>query len=281
MQSLNARIERRLVRIFLVLVSVMIVVGAAGYWGVRTFRAWQERRLLAEANALVNEGDYNRASFDAQRVLEMNPKSAGANRVLAEISERSGLRTALDFRRRAAELSKDDREDELALARSAIRFGDAVTANRALEAISPATRETATYHALRGDVALLRRNLRSYETELSRAAELEPANKTYALALGTLHLNSSEVALHDRGMRELEDLQGDESVRADVTRRLTQDALHHENTEEALKYARQLNALASVSFADRLRLLSALHLARDNGAAKMLRLLQTEAGDDP
>ena len=101
---------------------------------------------------LVNEGDYNRASFDAQRVLEMNPKSAGANRVLAEVSERNGLRTALDFRRRAAQLSQHEPGDELALARCAIRFGDVTTAGEALETISPAERETATYHALCGDV---------------------------------------------------------------------------------------------------------------------------------
>jgi thioredoxin-like negative regulator of GroEL len=281
MEPINARIERRLIRVFLVLVGFIILLGAGGYYGVRMFHAWQERRLLAEGNALVDKGDYNRASFDAQCVLEFNPRSAGANRILAEISERSGLRTALDFRRRVVELSKDDVRDELALARSAIRFGDGAAANKVLEAIPPSARETAEYHALRGDVALLRRDLRSYEKELSRAAQLEPANNTYALALGTLHVSAAEPAVHERGVRELEELQnGDESLRADVTRRLADDAVRHGDNERAAKFARQLNGFPQAQFSDRLLLLSALHLAGDASAAPMLVQLQKEAVDD-
>jgi cytochrome c-type biogenesis protein CcmH/NrfG len=279
MESFNARIERRLVRYFLVCVGSIVLLGVGGYFGARAFRAWQERRLLAEAQALVNEGNYNRASFDAQRVLEMNPKSAGANRVLAEVSERNGLRTALDFRKRAAQLSQREPGDELALARCAIRFGDVTTAAEALETISPAERETATYHALCGDVGLLRHDLHSYETELSRAAELEPMNKTYALALGTLRLNSADPPVHNRGVRELEELQSDESLRADVTRRLANDALRHGDKERAMTYARQLNDF-SPDFSDRLRLLSAMHLAGDVNISQMLAQLQKETGDD-
>jgi tetratricopeptide (TPR) repeat protein len=281
MESLNARIERRLVRIFLIGIGAVVLVSAAGYFGVRTFRAWQERRLLAEGTALVKEGDFNRASFDAQRALEINPKSAGANRVLAEVSERSGLRTALDFRRRVADLSRHQPGDELALARTAIRFGEARTAKEALEAIPPVERETANYHALCGDVALLQRDTASYEKELTRAAELDPANKTYSRALATLRLNSADPALHDRGVHELEQLQSDEALRAGVTRRLTDDALRRGEKEKSVSYARQLNALSSVNFSDRLLLLSALHLAGDAQVTPMLAQLQIEAGDDP
>jgi tetratricopeptide (TPR) repeat protein len=251
-----------------------------GYFGMGAFRAWQERRLLAEAQALVNEGNYNRASFDAQRVLEMNPKSAGANRVLAEVSERNGLRTALDFRKRAAQLSQNEPGDELALARCAIRFGDVTTAADALETISPAERKTATYHALCGDVALLRHDLHSYEAEISRAAELEPMNKTYALALATLRLNSADASVHNRGVGEMEELQGDKSLHADVTRRLANDALRHGDKERAMTYARQLNDSSRADFSDRLLLLSAMHLAGDVNTSQMLAELQEETGED-
>jgi cytochrome c-type biogenesis protein CcmH/NrfG len=280
MESFNARVERRLVRLFLVSVGSLVVLGVGGYFGVHAFRAWQERRLLAEAHALVNEGNNNRASFDAQRVLEMNPKSAGANRVLAEVSERNGLRTALDFRKRAAQLNQNEPGDELALARCAIRFGDVATASEALETISPAERETATYHALYGDVALLRHDLHSYESEISRAAELEPMNKTYALALAALRLNSADATVHNRGIRELEELQSDESLRTAVTRRLAGDALRHGDKERAMTYARQLNDSSHADFPDRLLLLSAMHLTGDVNISQMLAELQKETGDD-
>jgi tetratricopeptide (TPR) repeat protein len=280
MESINARIERRLVRLFLILVGSILFVGVGGYVGVRAFHGWQERRLLAEAQALVNEGNYNRASFDAQRILELNPKSVGGHRILAEVSERNGLRTALDFRRRVAQLSQKEPGDELALARCAIRFGDAATAAEALQTISPAERETATYHALCGDVALLRHDVRAYEAELSRAAELEPMNSTYALALGTLRLNSNDPAVHNRGVRELEQLGSEEALHSDVTRRLANDALRHNDKERAMTYARQLNQSSPADFSDRLLLLSAMHLAGDVTTSQLLAQLQREAGED-
>jgi hypothetical protein len=280
MESNSARIERSLIKIVLVLAGAIVLCSVGGYLGMRMFRAWQERRLLAEANALVNEGDLKRASFDAQRVLLINQQSAGANRVLAAVGDRSGLHAAVDFRRRAAELSKNDPGDLLAWARSSLRFGDAADARKAIEMLPPAIRETAEYHALRADIALLERDGLLHEKELSRAVELDPSNKTYQLALASLHLNSAEAAVHDTAVHELEKLQSDETVRRDVTRRLVEDALRRREKNQALKYASQLNGYPQPEFFDRLLLLSALTLAGDAGAAPMLRQLQNEATND-
>lgn len=280
MESSGARLERSLIRIVLILVAGVVLLIVGGYFGARTFHSWQERRLLAEANALLREGEFKRASFDAQRALELNPQSASANRVLAEVAERNGFRGALDFRQRAAELSKNEAGDLLAWARSAVRFGEVAAASKALEQIAPAARETGEYHALRGELAMLQHDQRSYEAELARAAELDPANKTYRLALATLHLNSGDAGVHESGVRELEDLQGDEASRHQVTQRLAEDSLRRGQKDQALKFARQLNDLKSADFTDRLFLLSALYIASDPGTASMLARLQKEAGDD-
>ncbi len=280
MESFNSRVERSLVKIFLVLFAAVVLLGASGYGGMRLFRAWQERRLLAEANALVKEGQYKRASTDAQRVLEINDRSAGANRVLAEVGERTGLRAALDLRRRAAELSGNEINDLLAWARGAIRFGDAAEATKALELMPQSKRETAEYHALRGDIALLRHDVATCEKELWRAVQLEPANTIYRLGLGTLHLSANDPAMREQGVRELEELQGEPSLRRDVTQRLAQDALRRGEKEQAVKYARQFNEFAPDDFGARLLLLSALKLAGDGGAEQLLTQLQTEAGED-
>ncbi len=280
MESSSARIERSLVRIVLFLAGTIALLTVGGYFGARLFHAWQERRLLAEANALVREGDFKRASFDAQRALELNAQSAGANRVLAEVGERNGFRAAVDFRRRAAELTRNDTADVLAWARSAIRFGDVAAANKAFETIPPPQRDTAVCHAVRADLALLQRDPVAYENELSRAVELEPSNKNYRIALATLHLNTGDAAVHNRAVRELEELQKDESLRRDVTRRLADDALRRARSEQAFNYARQLNNFPQPDFFDQLLLLSALKLRADAKAGPMLAQLQKEAGND-
>ncbi|PYK72525.1 MAG: hypothetical protein DME44_04135, partial [Verrucomicrobia bacterium] len=53
--GLNEKIERSLLKIFLTVVGLVFLLGAGGYFSLSAFRAWQVRRLLAEANALVNE----------------------------------------------------------------------------------------------------------------------------------------------------------------------------------------------------------------------------------
>lgn len=246
---------------------------------MRAFHAWQERRLLAEANALVKEGNFSRASFNAQRVLEFDNQSAGATRVMADVAERNGLRQALDLRRRVAELGGNNARDLLAWVRTALRFGDATAAAKTLGMLPSSERETAEYHALRADVALLRRDAATYESELSRAVELEPANRNYQLALATLNLQSPDVSAHGKGVRELEQLQSEPLLRQDVTRRLAEDALRRGRKEAALQYARQLNA--SPRFSDRLLFLSALKLAGDVPTMQStLTQLQAEASND-
>src|SRR5207249_9903462 len=120
----------------------------------------------AEANALINEHDYKHASLDAQRVLELSPEDADAMRVIARSTESAGLRSTSEFWRRVSELSKNDERDVLAWARCAIRFGDAVSASRALDAMPMPGRRTADYRAKRSDGALIRHELSEYEQEL-------------------------------------------------------------------------------------------------------------------
>ena len=111
MLGLNEKIERSLLKIFLSVFGLILLLGAVGYFGSSAFRAWQVRRLLAEANALINEGDYKHASLNAQRVLELSPENADATRVIARSAESAGLRRAIEFWRRVNELSKNAEGD--------------------------------------------------------------------------------------------------------------------------------------------------------------------------
>ena len=93
MQELHEKIERSLLKIFVTVFCLILLLGLGGYFSLTAFRAWQVRRLLAEANALVNEGNYNHASLDARRVLELDPESVDAMRVIARSAESAGLRS--------------------------------------------------------------------------------------------------------------------------------------------------------------------------------------------
>jgi thioredoxin-like negative regulator of GroEL len=278
--GLNEKIERSLLKIFLSVVGLILLVGAGGYLSLSAFHAWQVRRLLAEANALTNEGDYKHASLDAQRALALSPENVDAMRVIARSAESAGLRSAIEFWRRVTELSKNSEGDVTSWARCAIRFGDALSASKALDAMPAPEKGTADYHALRSDVALIRHDLAEYEKELLEAKRIDPQNKKYHLALATVHLAANDVATHEVGVRELLDLGDDEFFRRDAIHRLAHDALRRNQITSALEYARKLDNLPGRDFSDRLLLLSILKVAGDAGAQSVLEQLKKDASRD-
>src|SRR5436190_8169537 len=279
--GLNEKIERSLLKIFLGVVGLVFLLGAGGYFSLSAFRAWQVRRWLAEANALINEHDYKHATLDAQRVLELRPEDADAMRVIARSAESAGSRSAIEFWRRAAESSKNAESDVLAWARCAIRFGDAVSASKALDAMPEPGRRAAEYHAMGSDVALIRHDLAEYEKELLEAKRIDPQNKKYDLALATLHVAANDVATHEVGVRELLDLRDDEPFRRDAMHRLADDAMRRNQITRALDYARELDGSPKRDFSDRLLLLSILKAAGDGKTQSLLEHLEKAAGDDP
>jgi hypothetical protein len=117
LQDPNDKIQRSLLKIAAWTLGILILLIAGGVIGTKQYRAWQERRLVAQANALVNEGNLKRASLDARRIMQINPESVDGARVLARISEEGSLRAAIEWRRRVVDLAPGNAADLLALAR--------------------------------------------------------------------------------------------------------------------------------------------------------------------
>jgi cytochrome c-type biogenesis protein CcmH/NrfG len=275
------KIERSIIKVIMWTIGLVLLLAIGGTVGYRSYRNWQQRRLIAEANALVNEGDYKRASLDARRLLQINPNSAEACRIMARLSEKAGLRSALEWRRRVMELGQATPNDLILLARAAVRFDDRVTADVAISKLPESAKATAEYHALQADIAFAQRDGVEMERHLSEASRLEPANKDYLMRLAALRLGANDSEIRAKGKQTLVDLQNDPALRRDATRYLAEDALRQGNTLTAVELARQLDSFPGKTFADRLVLLSALHAAKDAGFPAFLEEMQTSSIDDP
>jgi tetratricopeptide (TPR) repeat protein len=260
-------------------ILIFLIVG--GIFGARSYRQWQERRLVAQANALVNEGDLKRAGLDARRILQINPESVQGARIMARISERSGAPSAVEWRRRATDLAPGNAEDLLALARAAMRFEDEPNREYALSHLPESAKTTGEYHALAADLAARKRDTAEMEQHLREAVRLDPANKEYQLHLGAYEVSSNDRAVRDDGRRILTQLQADPAMRREATRRLVEDALRRSDFDRAAEYARQLQDLPDHDFSDRLLLLSALHGGIDPGFTPLLQQLQVDTADKP
>jgi len=277
----HLKIERSILKIILWTVGLIVVLSVGGAVGSKQFRAWQQRRLIADANALVDRGDYRRASLDARRLLQIDPKSAEACRILGRLGEIVGSRSALEWRRRVMELGVATPNDLMLLARAAVRYDDKATAEVALGKLPESAKQTADYHALLADIAYAQRDGIEMEHELSEAVRLDPVNKDYTMRLAALRLGATDPTLRAQGKQTLLDLQKDPGLQRDVTRYLVEDALRQQTTLAALELARQLDSFPNKTFADRLLLLTALDAAKDNGFGALLDEMKSSSAEDP
>ena len=281
MEHPHNKIERSILKVILWTIGLIMLVSVGGTIGYKQFRAWQQRRLIAEANALVIQGDYRRASLDARRLLQINPESAEACRIMARLAEKAGSRTALDWRRRVMDLGEATPNDLILLASAAVRFDDRATADVAISKLPEKAKSSAEYHALLADIAFSQREGAEMERQLSEASRLEPANKDYIMRLAALRLGAADPALRAKGKETLVEMQSDPLLRREATRFLTEDALRQNTTLAALELARQLDTFPNKTFADRILLLSALDAAKDNGFDAFLEEMKTTSAEDP
>ncbi|MDQ6810234.1 MAG: hypothetical protein M3Z64_12550 [Verrucomicrobiota bacterium] len=280
MQDPNEKIERSLLKIVGWTLGIIILLSIAGVAGARSFRSWQQRRLVAQANALVNEGDLKRASLDVRRVLQLNPDNADGCRVMARLAEKAGSRTAVDWRRRVMDLGAAKVDDLILLARDGIRYEDRAAADLAISKLPEEAKSRADYHSLLAEVALQQRNGLEMERQLSEALRLDPENKEYVMRLAALRLSASDPSIREAGRQTLLELQKEPTLRRQATLHLTEDALRRKEFTEALALAREVDALPDKTFADRLVVLSALQAAQDPGFGALLTDLQNTAADD-
>lgn len=280
MQNPHDKIERSIIKIVAWMLGIIILVTAGGISGHRSYRNWQERRLVAQANALLNEGDLKRASLNARRIVQINPDSAEGYRIMARIAERTGVPSAVDGRRRAADLT-GAAPDWIALARAALRFDNTANRDYALRHLTEAAKDSAEYHALAADLADARRDPKEMTQHLREAIRLDPANKEYVSRLATLQLTATDRAAREEGRQTLAQLQSEPSMRREAARRLAEDGLRRSEYERAAEAAKQLQEWPEREFSDRLLLLSALHGAIDPGFTPLLQTLEAEVANDP
>lgn len=281
LQDPNEKVQRSLLKIVGWTLAVIVLLSVGGVLGVRAFRNWQQRRLIAQANALVTQGDLKRASLNARRVLQLNAQNADGCRVMARLAEKVASRSAVDWRRRVMDLGDAKVEDLILLARDGVRYDDRASVDVAISKLPDDAKNRADYHALMADIAFAKRDGVEMERQLSEALRIEPSNNDYILRLAALRLGASDPTIRDAGHQKLLDLQNDPTLRRQATLYLTEDALRQKEYTSALALARELDSLRDKTFADRLVLLSAMQAAHDGAFPAMLAELQNTAADDP
>ena len=249
----------------LIVAAVMIAVGFGGYRG---YGAWRRQHLARQARDFFTKGDYQSAVLVSRHLLQLDPKSVTACRILAETAELAGRREALSWREQVAALEPKDAANHLALAGTALKFGQLAVAHRALDGAQSSTSANVRYHQLAGTLAIAERKTATAEAEFSAALNLEPQNDQLVLNLAALQLTSADVATREKARTELSRLTNNISLRLEALRALTADALANKAEASAQKWAGELRAEKNATISDLLLYLEATYKA-DNGAAAL------------
>jgi hypothetical protein len=259
--------------------GVCALVAAFGFAGYCGYGAWRKRHLSQQAQDFFAQRDYKSAALVARHVLQLDPKSTAACRIMAEIAELAGKRETLSWREQVVALEPKVAANRMALAGSALRFGQLDLARKSLDAVDPAARANVKYHQLAGTLAIAEKKIGPAETEFAAALELEPANGQSALNLATVRLTSTDLATRQLARAELARLAEQSALRLDALRALTADALANKSLGDAEKWASQLRSEKGATFSDLLLYAEANH--KTAGAGTALHDAETNAARSP
>jgi hypothetical protein len=115
------KLERSVLKIVVWCIALFALLVATAMIGPRFYHQWQERHLVQKGNELFAAGDYKRASLAARRVIQLNDKNVEACRLIAKLSERSGLEASVDWRQRVVDLVGPNPTDLFPLVRDALQ----------------------------------------------------------------------------------------------------------------------------------------------------------------
>ena len=238
--------------------------------------------MVRRATFDIEHGDEHGASLAARSILEMKPSSAPAARIMAELAERAGERSTLDWRRKVVQLDPHSVDDALALVRCAIQFNDVATADRALAGVNENSRNSAPYHATAALIAQFKHQDEKADAEWSEALRLAPEDKSYQLQIGVLRLRAPDPERRASGETMLIALRSDPSKRSAATRALLNiGVIRHENPSKLIELARELQAYPEANWNDRLIYLDLLHGMQDSQFSSYLSELEKKAAENP
>ncbi len=258
----------------------LIVLGVAGVGGYDVFRSYQTRRLTERAKGYLAIGDLRSAGLTCKSVLQINRHSVEALRILGQLAELTGERSALEWRQRAVTEVPDSLPDGIALAKTAAKQGELGIAESTLRKFASAGRDSAGYHEALAAFHLAKRDQGGAEREYREALRIDPGNKEYQLARAVLDLQSSSTEEQAEARQSLQTLMEIKSVRLRAARILLEDAIAHRRAD-LISIAERMFNWPEATLQDRIRFVEISSKLQLSGFSEALDRVQKEAELDP
>jgi Flp pilus assembly protein TadD len=265
----------------LIFAIVMAAVAAAGWFGRKAWKNYTEHSLIAQANQYIAQKDWRDTDLCLRRVLQVNPLSVEAARLIANTLEARGLPEALAWRIRVARLQPNNITNSFQWAQTALEEGDVKSAAEALAGINGQYKTTAEYYKLAGAVAWKSGHATEAEAQYNEALHLEPNNPAIILNLATIHLTSTNQAVAKAGRSALNQLATNASFRMVALQHLLADAIDRKSVTAAVTYSKQIADDPTATFADKIEYLQLAHVTKSDDYVPWLASLKQIAAGSP
>lgn len=268
----------RKILIYLALLVVLLVGG--GYAAKKGYVSLRQAKLMKQAKAQIEKANDRRAALFLQRVLRADPKNIEANRLLANLAEKGRSPEAILLRSKVVDLAPESTDDRLALAKTALTFGDFVTVSNALEGVSASGRASAGYHNLAGAAAIAARKLSEAEAHFLEASRLAPTNPAPRLNLAVIGLTKTNAQAAAEARATLKSLSTNPLVNCQALRELANDSIRTARTNDAIAYTTQLVQQTNSAFSDKLLWLDVLRATKQAAFEPQLVALKKAAAQE-
>jgi len=261
----------------LIFVAVMALVAAAGWFGRKAYKKSEEHRLIAQAREYENKKDWRNTNLCLDRVLQINPLSVDACRMIADLMDAAGSPAALSWRAQLLKLEPDNITNRFMLAKTAIQFRNLKAAGEALATVDEKNKATAEYHKIAGALAWDSGQRAEAEKQYSEALLLEPGDQANLLNLETIRLASTNEVVVNGACLSLEQNITDPVLRRVALQHLLTAAVSRHDLTRALACSHELAGSPKANFSDKINYLQMLQETKSDDYAPWLASLKTEA----
>jgi len=265
----------------LIFAAVMAIVAAAGWFGRKAYKRSAEHKLIALARQYEAQKDWRNTNLCLQRVLQINPISVAAYKMIADLLESTGSSSALAWRVQLAGLEPDNVTNRLLWAQTALKFQNLKSAAEALSNIDDQSKKTAGYHKMAGALAWNLGRPDEAEKQYAEALRLEPDNQSILLNLESIRLISTNQTIANTARLALESAITNATLRPVTLQHLLTDALDRHHLAQAVAYSQEIVRLPAATFSDKINHLQLLHTAKSDDYADWLASLKAAAMHSP
>ncbi|CAM3056814.1 hypothetical protein [Rariglobus hedericola] len=233
------------------------------------YKAYKSVTALRQAKVFFAAGEPAKAVVALQVAIRNDRQDPEVWKTIAEMSEALGRRESIQQRQQVVSLRPGDHEALIALALTAMKFGDVFTARDALSAVPVSFRDTTGYRRAVALFAIIEGNGSTADQVLASLMRTDSSDNV-RLMHATVRMSHPDPVVAQSARQELAGMVETPALAAAALRELMQDSIRRNDLGVARAWSERLVSLPNAQFNDHLVLQTLLMATEKKPLDKVL-----------